>query len=233
MSDEPARSPHEAGSRPPVARRPAGLSTTLAAGGWLLAATLSVLAAVSNIYTYTFTGAAVPTKGGYDADGNPLDTYLAGSQGPRYSLAMWILAVLFALLALATVKARAGTRPRYLLPVGLAVVALHIGVLAGLGLYIESQFVTYRSLGAVINDGSNGGVDMGIGGCLWLSLAALLCSVAALALVSTGDRHGLWLQLRGSVRRRGRINRPSGGDWDDDLQARRGMRSGPRRGSEA
>ncbi len=152
---------------------------------WIAGAALCVLSSFQTIFTYHFTGASIRSRGGFDAWGHALDRQLNGEHGPRVALLLWVCAALFALLAATLLPGKVANRAvrwalRHAAAIGLAAVALLTGTLASVGLGIESSFSSYHALSDTLQDG--GGVDLSIGGCLWLGLASLACAVAALVL---------------------------------------------------
>jgi hypothetical protein len=154
----------------------------VASSCWLLTAACCVLASFQTVYTYHFTGRNITSRGGYDAWGHALDSALNDSSGPRYAIVLWLCAAVSAVLAATSVRAGStGGRwvQRHAAQVGIGVAGVLAGVLASIALDIQAGFGSYRALADSLND--QGGVDLGIGWCLWFGLAALAGAVAAVA----------------------------------------------------
>lgn len=216
VSDDPVPAAGATGTAQAGNTRPRP-ATAVATGCWFAAAAACIAGSYANLYRYRFTGSAVATSGGYDANGSPLDRYLAGSEGPRYSVALWVMAALF--VALAVVTVRCGTRPlpRAVVMAGVAALGAHAGLLAGLLLYLHSQFATYRGLAVVIRVGQ-GGVHLSVGACVWLVVAALVLAAAgsAVTAVPSGATGALVGGLTG--RRHARADATEPTTDDDQLQ---------------
>lgn len=175
LPDEPAPAPRRPRSR--LGDR----STRIAVGLWAAAAVLCAASTVQTLFRYRFAGLAINTSGGYDAWGHPYDKALTSERGPQFALMLWICAILCGVLGGATAARESrSTVTRWVRAhlhlFGVITATLVGGAVAALGLTLQSWISTYEALAHFLDDGR---VYLTVGPGIWLALAALVCSVAA------------------------------------------------------
>jgi hypothetical protein len=203
---EPEPEPPVAGGAPPSRR--ARVLLLAATAGFLGAAALAVVAPFRAVYTVGTKRAPGPRYADYLAemssvragvDGWGRDTVTAGaSNGIRFGIALCACAAM--LLVLAGLTAARAYRAafwsghgaeRVLFAGSLAVPCLLAGVVAALGLLVQSALA--QSFGWVANVPIGPGrpppvPSVQAGACWWLSVAALACAVLAAVLVGLARR---------------------------------------------
>jgi hypothetical protein len=155
------------------------LGIVLIVTGWFSAAALAALAPFQAVFTIVIAGSPTRTIAGVDGWGRSPEPFLnAVTHGPRFGVALWVVAA--GLVVLAAVYGGAmRRRPSSGLDPRTAASAIAIpcflgGVFASLLLYAQSSAAQVVAL-------SRGGQQFGTawGWCMWFSLASLTLSIAA------------------------------------------------------
>jgi hypothetical protein len=168
-------------------------STVGIAAGWLVAAVLAALAPWWPVFTLVLPGSPHRSVDGVDGWGRfPVGVFSTLRHGPRFGIALLVCAVGLILLAIGYLLERRG-RPvpvRDLATVAgaIAVPCLLAGVVGSLVLYGQAYRDEFGRIPAV----QGATVHVEWGGCVWLSVAALVCAVgASVVLVRTTLRAGV------------------------------------------
>ena len=163
------------------------------AAGWLVAAVLAALAPWWPVFTLVLPGSPHRSVDGVDGWGRfPVELSSTLRHGPRFGIALWVCAAGLTLLAIGHLLGRRGRRVgvRDLATVAgaIAVPCLLAGVVGSLVLYGQAYRDEFGRIPAV----RGATVHVEWGGCVWLSVAALVCAVgASVVLVRTTLRAGL------------------------------------------
>jgi hypothetical protein len=180
----------------PIVTEPSRLGTAGTVGiaaGWLVAAALAAVAPWLPVVTLVLPGSPHRSIHGVDGWGRfPVELSGTLQHGPRFGIALWVCAAGLALLATGYLLGRRGRpEPRRDLATvagAIAVPFLLAGVVGSLVLYGQAYRDEFGRSPTV--RGATGQVQWG--GCVWLSVAALVCAVGASAvLVRTSLRAGL------------------------------------------
>ena len=189
----------DAGSRDderPTAEAPGrvGVAGTVGiAAGWLVAAVLAALAPWWPVFTLVLPGSPHRSVDGVDGWGRfPVELSSTLHHGPRFGIALWVCAAGLALLAIGYLLGRRGRpvpgRDLAMVAGAIAVPCLLAGVVGSLVLYGQAYRDEFGRIPAV----RGATVHVEWGGCVWLSVAALVCAVgASVVLVRTTLRAGL------------------------------------------
>jgi hypothetical protein len=175
----------------PTAEVPGRVGVVGIAAGWLVAAVLAALAPWWPVFTLVLPGSPHRSVDGVDGWGRfPVELSSTLRHGPRFGIALWVCAAGLALLASGYLLGRRGR----LFPArDWAIVAGAIGVpclLAGVVGSLVLCGQAYRDEFGRIPEGATVHVEWG--GCVWLSVAALVCAVgASVVLVRTTLRAGV------------------------------------------
>ena len=173
---------------------PLGVAGTVGiAAGWLVAAALAALAPWWSVFTVVLPGSPHRSVDGVDGWGRfPVELSSTLRHGPRFGIALWVCAAGLVLLAIGYLLVRRGrpvpARDVATVAGAIAVPCLLAGVVGSLLLYGQAYRDEFGRIPAV----RGATVHVEWGGCVWLSVAALVCAVAAsVVLVRTTMRAGL------------------------------------------
>ena len=163
------------------------------AAGWLVAAVLAALAPWWPVFTLVLPGSPHRSVEGVDGWGRfPVELSSPLRHGPRFGIALWVCAAGLALLAIGYLLGRRGRpmprRDAVTVAGAIAVPSVLAGVVGSLVLYGQAYRDEFGRIPAV----RGATVHVEWGGCVWLSVAALVCAVgASVVLVRTTLRAGL------------------------------------------
>ncbi len=154
------------------------LFSTLIVGGWLSAAALAGAAPFQEVFTVSVSGDATRSVGGLDGWGrSPDDTFRSGA---NFGIALWACTAGLIFLALAYWRwVRRNPRSgldRLTAAVAIAVPSVLAGVTGSIVLYVQGYSASFDA-DALLQGAAP--IHLQWGDCVWLSLLALACSVAA------------------------------------------------------
>jgi hypothetical protein len=163
------------------------------AAGWLVGGVLAALAPWWPVFTLVLPGSPHRSVDGVDGWGRfSVELSSTLHHGPRFGIALWVCAAGLALLAIGYLLGRRGRpvqgRDLAMVAGAIAVPCLLAGVVGSLVLYGQAYRDEFGRIPAV----RGATVHVEWGGCVWSSVAALVCAVgASVVLVRTTVRAGL------------------------------------------